>query len=191
MENIISNFERNGFAVSYFKNSADAVLYLKEKVVDTTVTFGGSMTCSDLDLHSVLADRNKVFYHAVDGFVTTDSKVYIASANALAKTGEVINIDGRGNRVANMIHGAETVYLVCGVNKLCDDIPTALHRASNIAAPLNSRRLSRKTPCTKGEIKCHNCNSPERICRSTVIMTKKTGAVQHFEIILIDEILGY
>lgn len=191
MENIISNFKRNGFAVSFFENSNQAVEYLKQNIIDTTVTFGGSMTCSDLELHSMLAQKNKVYYHAVDGFVTTDSQVYIASANALTKTGEIINIDGRGNRVANTIHGANKVYLICGTNKLCDDIPSAMHRASNIAAPLNSRRLNRKTPCTKGEIKCHDCNSPERICRSTVIMTKKTGAVEHFEIILIDEKLGY
>lgn len=191
MNDIISNFERNGYAISFFENSTSAIDYLKEQISDTTVTFGGSMTCVDLGLHDILREKNQVFYHAVDGFVTTDSKVYIASANALTKTGEIVNIDGRGNRVASTIFGADKVYLVCGTNKLCDDIPSALHRASNVAAPLNSRRLNRKTPCAQGELKCHNCNSPERICRSTVLMTKKTGDIAHFEIILIDESLGY
>ena len=191
MEQTIKNFQNNGFTVSFFEDESQVISYLKENISDTTVTFGGSMTCVDMGLYGVLSENNEVFYHSADGFFHQTPDVYIASANALSKTGEIVNIDGTGNRVSAMIYGPKQVYLICGINKLVDTLPDAIFRAQNIAAPLNTRRLNRKTPCSKGELKCHNCNSDERICRTTSIMTKKSGGISHFEIILVNKSLGF
>jgi hypothetical protein len=82
------------------------------------------------------------------------------------------------------------VYFVVGRNKIAPDFHSALHRARNIAAPMNARRLGKNTPCATGELRCHDCQSPERICRAlTVLWTKPTSCP--YEVVLIDEDLGY
>lgn len=191
MDNILKNFKKNGFIANYFESSAQAVDYLKKEINNSVVTFGGSMTCVELNLHDIMRENNKVFYHGDDGVLNQTPDVYIASANALTTDGRIINIDGRGNRVSATIFGPKKVYLICGTNKLEDSLEKAMFRAKQISAPLNSRRLKRKTPCVSSELRCYNCNSPERICMSTVIMDKKSGGISHFEIILINEKLGY
>ena len=191
MTEIIKNFEKNDFTAKYFETREQATKYLYENICDQEVTFGGSVTAVELGLQDILAEKNKVFYHGKDGFMNENPKVYICSANALTKDGQIVNIDGRGNRVAATIHGSEAVYIVCGVNKIEDDLNKAIFRAKNIAAPLNARRLNKNTPCAKGELKCYNCNSSARICRTTVIMDKKNSKTEKFEIIIINEKLGY
>ena len=96
--------------------------------------------------------------------------VYVSSANALAESGEIINIDGRGNRVAGTLYGAERLYLVIGKNKLAPTFEDALWRARNIAAPKNAKRLGVKTPCAIRGDHCYDCSSPERICRGLVVL---------------------
>ena len=192
MKEIIKNFENNGFKVSYFEDENQARNYLSTEIQDTTVAFGGSMTCLDIDLHNLLREKNQVLYHSADGTFPKSYNVYISSANALSKTGEIVNIDGTGNRVSGTIFGPEKVYIICGVNKIADTLDEAIFRAQNIAAPLNAKRLNRKTPCASSDkLKCFNCNSAERICRTTVIMNKKSGGISHFEIILINKKLGF
>ena len=108
----------------------------------------------------------------------------------MAETGEIINIDGTGNRVAAVSYGHKKVYIIVGKNKVEPDFEKALFRARNVAAPLNARRLARNTPCVKNELKCHDCKSPERICRTlSVFYTKPSGC--EYEVVLINEELGY
>ena len=120
-----------------------------------------------------------------------DTQVYISSVNGLAETGEIINIDGNGNRVASTLFGHETVYLVVGSNKLAPDYESALWRARNIAAPKNAQRLNRKTPCAVKGDRCYDCSSPDRICRALVVLWGKPNTVKKMEILLVDEALGY
>ena len=116
--------------------------------------------------------------------------IYISSVNGIAETGEIINIDNTGNRVAAVSYGPEKIYLVIGKNKIAPDYESALYRARNVASPLNAKRLNRKTPCAAKGDRCYDCNSPERICRNlSVFWEKPTGA--EYEVILIDENLGY
>ena len=115
--------------------------------------------------------------------------MYVTSVNGLAQSGELINIDGTGNRVAAMLYGHKKVYFVVGSNKIAPDYESALHRARNIAAPLNAKRLSRKTPCVEGG-RCFDCSSPERICRGLAVLWEKMGG-SDMEVVLINEELGY
>ena len=118
--------------------------------------------------------------------------MYISSANGVAETGELVNIDGTGNRVAATLYGPEKVYFIVGINKLTPTLEAAIWRARNIASPLNAKRLGRKTPCALSEVmKCYDCQSPERICRGMTIHMGPMKGVGETIVVLIDEELGY
>ncbi len=193
-EVIKNNLTDLGYKVSCFETAEDAAKYLDTQIDGVTVGMGGSMTLEALDIYPKLKEHNDVFWHQKDGrevmLSAANADVYLSSVNAIAKTGEIINIDGNCNRVASTLYGHKKVYLVAGVNKLADDYDSALWRARNIAAPKNAKRLNRNTPCAKNADKCYNCKSPERICRAlTVLWTKPTSC--EYEVVLINEELGY
>lgn len=190
--------KENGFAVSVFDTKEAASAYLNHAIDQTTVGMGGSMTLADMGLPESLAAHNVVYSH---GFTPCDPKraqhmaaraeVYILSANAIAEdTGEILNIDGTGNRTASSLYGHRKVYFVAGKNKLSPDFDSALWRLRNVVAPKNAQRLHRKTPCAVKADKCYNCDSPERICRGLVVLYKKMTSMD-MEVVLIDEELGY
>ena len=186
------NLEKKGFAVSCFATGAEATDYLLGELKDKVVAFGGSMTLRDLGLYEKLTEQNKALWHWMGDSTeqAKEAEVYLSSVNGLAETGEIINIDGHCNRVSGTLYGHKKVYFVVGRNKLAADFHSALHRARNIAAPMNARRLGKNTPCATGELRCHDCQSPERICRAlTVLWTKPTSCP--YEVVLIDEDLGY
>ena len=120
----------------------------------------------------------------------TSGDVYLTSANAVSAMGEIVNIDGTCNRVAGSLYGFDACYVVCGVNKLTPDLTSAMRRARTIAAPLNARRLGKRTPCAV-DGKCHDCRSPERICRAMAVLMAPPARMRHYEIVLIGEELGY
>lgn len=196
---IKNNLEKLGYKVSCFETAKEATEYIDSQIDGSTVGFGGSVTLKEMGLYEKLETHNKVTWHWIvpegktDGDMraeSRDAKVYISSVNGIAETGEIINIDGTCNRVAEIFYGHEKVFLVAGVNKIADDYDAALYRARNIAAPLNAKRLNMKTPCAVKADKCYNCNSPQRICRGlSVLWDKPMGG--EFEVVLINEKLGY
>ena len=193
------NLTRLGYKVSCFDNVSQANAYLSGEIRNTTVAIGGSMTVSEMGLYEILSQNNDVLWHSRTTpqrsaseilELAKNTDIYISSANAVALTGEIINIDGRSNRVSSILFGHKKVYLVLGKNKIAKDYDSALWRARNIAAPLNAKRLNKNTPCAQSADRCYSCKSPERICRSlSVLWTKPPSA--EFEIVLIDEDLGY
>ncbi len=189
-DTIRKNLEQNGFAVSCFANKEEASEYLLCKLAGKTVGHGGSMTLVEMGLLDQLESCATVYRHT-SGSDDPPTQVYLCSVNGLAETGEIINIDGRGNRVSSTMVGCEELYLLVGKNKLASDYDAALWRARNIAAPRNAKRLNRKTPCAVNADKCYNCNSPERICRALTVLWKKPLGLKHAEVILIDQELGY
>ena len=116
--------------------------------------------------------------------------MYITSVNGMAETGELINIDGNGNRVASSLYGHKKVWFIVGRNKLAPTYEEALWRARNIAAPKNAQRLGWKTPCAVHGDRCYDCKSPDRLCRCLTVLW---GAVDNMEmeVVLIDQDLGY
>ena len=193
------NLEKKGYQVHIFDTKEEAAEYINSQIDRRTVGLGGSVTIHQMELFSKLSTHNTVYWHEEkpeDMTVmetrkaATCSEIYISSVNAISEAGEIVNIDNTGNRVAAISFGPSEVYLVIGENKVAPDLESALHRARNIAAPLNAQRLNRKTPCARKGDKCYNCNSPERICRNlSVLWDKPTGANYH--VILIQEKLGY
>ena len=196
IEETVKNLKSRGFDASCFESGKEAVDYIISQLSGETVGFGGSMTLEALGLYERLNENNKVFWHWREKSEETykkaaDAEVYITSANAIAQTGEIINIDGSGNRVVNTLYGKKRVYIIVGKNKLSEDYDTALWRARNIASPLNARRLNKNTPCVKGELKCYDCKSPDRICKGLVVLWNKMNGTEKAEVIIINEELGY
>ncbi len=192
LELLQKNLESNGYTVTRFATGKQAADYLNAQLDGTTVAFGGSTTLADLGLYDSLSGHNTVFWHW-KGNTPADAanaEIYISSVNGVAETGELINIDGVCNRVSETLFGHKKVYFVVGANKVAPDYDAALYRARNVAAPLNARRLNKNTPCAQGELKCHNCKSPERICNALTVLWRKPGGAQ-YEVILVDETLGY
>ena len=197
-ETLRKNLEAAGFTVKVFDTAAQASDYLTDTLHGKTIGFGGSMTTTAMGLYEKLGKDNTVYNHApaYDGPeilpLAAQAQVYISSVNGAAETGELINIDGNGNRVAATFYGREKVILVIGQNKVAPDFDQALWRARNIAAPLNARRLGCKTPCALGdEIKCYNCKSPDRICRGLTVLWRPMRGVGETEVLLVKEDLGY
>ena len=196
-EKLTKALEEHGFAVSRFATAKEAAIYINQKLDGTTVGIGGSVTVKEMGLFDLLSAHNEVFWHWVEGAPAdtqekaAQAEVYITSVNGLAETGELINIDGGGNRVGSTLYGHKRVIFVVGRNKIAPDFDAALWRARNIAAPKNAQRLGRKTPCAVKGDKCYDCKSPERICGACVTLWRKPRSIPDAEVVLIDEDLGY
>lgn len=197
VQRTIDSLSRRGFVVRFFETAAEAADYLTASISGTSVGIGGSMTIEQMGLYDRLARDNAVYWHWKTNDLATHmaaarAAVYLCSANAIAETGEIVNIDGSGNRVAATLYHHERVVFVVGVNKIAADLAGAMDRARNIAAPLNARRLGLKTPCAVGkESKCYDCASKDRICCGVVTLLWPMMSVGVTEVVLIGEGLGY
>lgn len=189
-QSALESFKRKGFDTNFFEDKNKALDFILSKIGNLDVGIGGSMTIDELDWADKISDRGNLFWHMKEkpaGILEKENAapVYITSVNAASADGALINIDGNGNRVcASSFGDGKKVFFVFGENKIEKDIPSALFRAKNISAPLNARRLNKKTPCAIKADKCYNCNSPERICRVTSITTYPVNRMEMFVIIL-------
>lgn len=193
LEKTIKNLKLRGFEVSYFEDGDKATDYLCSAISGGSVGIGGSKTVEKLGLYERLSENNTVYWHwkvpgrpTLDSAATTD--IYISSANAISEDGEIFNIDGNGNRLASLVFGHKKVYIVAGVNKICPDFDSALHRARNVAAVKNCKRFNKPTPCSLDD-RCHDCLSPERICRALTVLWMPINGMET-EVVLINEELG-
>lgn len=188
------NLKARGFSVRLFETKEEAADYLDGAIDGKTVGFGGSITLRDMGVYERLASHNSVYWHWKETPVSTgqaaQSQVYLTSVNGLSEDGDILNIDGNGNRVASMLYGHEKLYLVAGRNKLAPTYDEALWRARNIAAPKNAQRLEKKTPCAVKGDRCYDCKTPDRICRGFAMLWRPISGVET-EVVLIDEDLGY
>lgn len=196
IENAEKNLISRGYDVKRFEKKEDACNYLSGKLSGQTIGFGGSVTLKEMGLFDVLSKTNTVCNHWVQDPAearknAAQADIYITSANGVAETGEIINIDGAGNRVSSSLYGKKEVYFIVGINKFEENYEKALWRARNIAAPKNAQRLGANTPCAKNGDKCYDCSSPGRICKGLVVLWGKMLGVGRMEIIIINETLGY
>ncbi len=198
MKTLSENLIKKGYGVKIFETAEACRAYLDSQIDGKTVGFGGSVTLEQLALYPALAAHNEVYWHQgvtdkAESFEqrrkASTAEIYLSSVNAISETGEIINIDGNCNRVSAILYGHEKVYLIAGKNKIAENYEKALYRARNVAAPLNAKRLNRKTPCVKDGV-CHDCKSPERICRALSVLWEKPMAGE-FEVLLVEEALGY
>lgn len=195
----IESLEKNGFKTAYFDDSPSAVDYLLKSInSEATVGIGGSVTVSSLRIPEKLIEMgNTVYFHWLESTPEGMDKarknegrsdIFLSSTNALTEEGQLVNIDGTGNRVASMIFGPKKVFIICGINKITKNLDSALKRIKDNAYK-NARRLKLDTPCAHTE-KCADCRSPQRMCNITTIIERKPMNT-NFEVILIEQELGY
>ena len=197
--NIKATLESLGYDVTCFDTADDAADYLDKNIRNKSVGFGGSVTLESMGLYDRLALHNTVCYHnrLPGGKTRLDvcreamkTEIYISSVNALAQTGEIVNIDAYGNRISSILFGHEKIYLVIGENKIVDDFDAAVRRVRNVVAPKNAKRIKAKIPCAGNAESCSDCSSVNRICRAMMILYAPP-LHSDFEIILIHEELGF
>ena len=165
IEKTIKALERNNFVVHYFETGTEAISYLKDRIQNKHVAIGDSRTLLKLNAYEALSEVNEDvtdIQRPLPGESFRDTAlrtmrrdVFLTSVNALAQTGEMVNIDGTGNRVAASLFGSQEVFFVLGINKITPDLASAIYRARNVAAPLNSKKNKKSSlnPCATLEEK--------------------------------------
>ena len=183
-----------GYTVQVFATGSEAAAYLNKTIDGKTVGIGGSSTVKDLGIYELLQSHNTVIWHWMQEPASArkqamQTQIYLSSVNALAQTGELVNIDGAGNRVSSTLFGHEKVYYLIGRNNLTETYEQAVWRARNVAAPQRAKQLGAKTPCAAKAERCFDCKSPGRICRGLVTLWGPMLSMDA-EVLLIDEDLG-
>ncbi len=189
-----------GFAAYYCATKEEALAKALELIPEeSSITWGGCKSAEEIGLIDAVKKGN---YHVLDRNATKTQEertaimkqaftcdVFLTGTNAITETGELVNIDGIGNRVAAMTYGPDNVIVIAGMNKVVPTVMDAANRARTIAAPINAQRFDIKTPC-KIDGACHDCNSPESIC-SYIVRTRRCRPEGRIKIILVGESLGF
>ncbi len=199
-QKMVDNLKRRHFDAYYCATAEEAVKQVRQLIpTGSSVTWGGSETIRKMGLTSALhAGDYQVFDR--DLAETREEQLdiyrqafscdyYLSSANAISEDGVIVNIDGNGNRVAAITWGPKHVIFVIGMNKVAQDVTSALARARSVASPINAQRFEINTPCKKDGV-CHNCKSEDCICSCIHFLRHSRPAYRH-TVILVGEDLGF
>lgn len=196
---LIKNLKSRHFDAYYCPDRESALNKALELIPEgSSVGWGGAMSAKQIGLLDAIKSGN---YRAIDRMVTNSpeekleaerqclfSDVFLTGANGLSLDGQMVNIDGYGNRVAAIIYGPKTVLVIAGMNKVVDTLEDALQRARTVAAPANQQRFQLNNPCTVTG-SCADCKSEECICNQIVI-TRHCRPAGRIKFILVGEDLG-
>lgn len=199
-ETLIRNFNKRGIDACYCEDSTEAVRKVLELIPEhASVTWGGSMTLSETGLLDAL---KKGSYELIDRASAKSPEearalysrivcadYFLMSTNAFTTDGELVNIDGNGNRVACLITGPAHVIIVTGMNKVTKTVQEAIDRIRTAATPPNCVRLGLKTPCASTGL-CADCQSPESIC-CQVVVTRRSRQPGRITVVMVGEELGF
>lgn len=199
-EYLVDKFNERFFESYYCSTKEDALNKALSLIKDgDTVSWGGSQSIFQCGLVDEVKKGN---YTVIDRATakTPEEKeelmrkaffvdTYLMSSNAVSETGELVNVDGNGNRVAALSYGPKQVIIVVSLNKVMPDLDSAIKRARSIAAPTNAQRFGLDTPCAKTG-KCFNCNSKDCIC-ADIVITRISRPKNRIKIIFCGEELGY
>ncbi len=197
---ILKKMEKRHFTGVYVDSKEQALEQIKAWIPEgSTVGMGGSVTLGQIGVTSQFLKEHYNYIDRKQGTTFEETRALIAktmtadtfltSVNALTQEGELVNVDGIGNRVALMAYGPRRVIVVAGMNKVEKTLEAAIDRARNVAAPANAVRLNLNTPCSATGI-CSDCHSDDCICASTVI-TRHSKVPGRIKVILVGEDLGY
>ena len=204
MMNIVKTLDalRKNKMDAYFVNTKEEAKALALSLIPegSSIGKGGSRTVNDIGLLKAIQNGNYNYIAGASTSATREeqheiaSKIfnadfYLMSTNAITYDGQLVNIDGRSNRVSHLCYGPKNVIIVAGMNKVAPDLDSAMARAKNVAAPMNAMRLKKTTPCTATG-KCGSCLSDDCICCNTVI-TRHSRFPGRIKVILVGEELGY
>lgn len=197
---LVKSLESRKFEAYYCNTKEEAKKILFSLISkEETISWGGSITLTEMGVIDTLRNEN---YKIIDRekAETQEEKIqlmresllcdtYLTGTNAISEDGELINIDGNGNRVAAITFGPKNVIVVCGMNKVVHSVKDALSRARNIAAPINAQRFELTTPCVATG-KCMDCKNSQSIC-SIITRTRLCKPAGRIKVILVGEKLGF
>ncbi len=195
----------NSFEVFVAENTDEAKSIVLEKIIPEiapkSVSWGGSLTFVATGLYDIFKKNNDLnILDTYDKSLSPEKSLerrrqsllvdlFITGSNAVTETGQLVNLDMIGNRVGALTFGPKNVIILVGRNKIVPDLDEAMFRIKNYAAPVNTMRLDKKTPCAKTSF-CADCKSPDRICNTWTI-TEKSFPKKRVKIILINKDLGF
>ncbi|MBQ7558956.1 MAG: lactate utilization protein [Synergistaceae bacterium] len=196
---VVKALNRRGFEAEYVPTGQDALKRILEIIPpDASVGIPGTVTVRDIGALDALKERGNIIYQhwgkmtpqemREARFKENEADVFLTSANALTRDGEIINIDGTGNRVAGMAWGRGLVLFVIGINKLAFDLADGLKRAKAATIP-NAVRQNVETACVKAG-HCVNCLNDESMCRAILILNQAVKG-RKYHVIIIGENFGY
>lgn len=188
--------------------TADDIQQAKDIVIDKilpaampkSISFGGSMTFVSTGLYHDLKKLKHIdVIDTIEKNISLEEMIerrrhallvdmFFTGTNAVTESGQLVNLDMIGNRVAGLTFGPKHVVVMLGRNKIVADLEDAMFRIKNYAAPTNTMRLDKKTPCVKTS-RCMDCNSPDRICNTWTI-TEKSFPRGRIKVVIINEELG-
>ncbi len=197
---VCDNLNTRGFDAYYCATKEEALTKALALIpAESTITWGGCKSAEEIGLIDAVCKGN---YNVLDrnNAKTPEERtaimkqafhcdVFLTGTNAITETGELVNIDGIGNRVAAMTFGPDSVIVIAGMNKVVPTVMDAANRARTTAAPINAQRFDIKTPC-KIDGTCHDCNSPDSIC-SYIVRTRRCKPEGRIKVILVGESLGF
>lgn len=201
IDTTLDSLKKHGFDARFFTSREDATAHIMEMAMDCkTVGIAGTHTVRALGIVPMLEKAGKIVYDHWKASPGTPeelecrknqmvSDIFLASANAITMTGEIVNRDGCGNRINSMTFGPGKVVLVVGTNKIVPELDSAIGRIEEVAGPIRAMSLGKRTPCVQTG-HCMDCDSPERICRITSIIHRQPMLTQ-ITVIILDEELGY
>ncbi len=196
-QKVIDGLKSRNMSGYYAASKEDALKKALELIPNgASVTMGGAMSAHEIGLVEAV---KKGDYNFIDRDAYEDKRaamldgyaadVFLSSANAITEDGVMINIDGNSNRVSMIAQGPKKVIFIVGMNKVCNDVDSALKRARNVAAPINAQRFGLSTPCSKTGA-CFNCKSPDTICCQFLI-TRFSRHEGRIHVILVNDNLGF
>ena len=205
LKDLKNALEGNNFDVFLAENAIKAKTIVLEKIIPTikpkSVSWGGSITFSATGLYDILKnDHDLKVIDPYDKSISSEEilerrrqsllvDLFLAGTNAVTEAGQLVNLDMIGNRIAGITFGPKHVIVFIGRNKIVPDLEEAMFRIKNYAAPVNTMRLEKKTPCAKTSF-CEECKSPDRICNTWTI-TEKSFPKGRVKVVLINEELGF
>lgn len=197
---LVKNLQKRHFEAYYCQTKEAALEKALELIPEgATVGWGGAYSAIQIGLIQALnggsyntIDRDKCptpeeKQQAARDCLSAD--FFLTGANGLSLDGQMVNIDGNGNRVGAIIFGPKNVLVIAGMNKVCDNLEAAVQRARTVAAPMNQQRFQGKTPCTVTGT-CADCLSESCICNQIVI-TRNCRPAGRIKFILVGEDLGF
>lgn len=196
---LVENLKKRNMDAYYCATKDEALAKALELIPEgDVVSWGGSETLNQIGLIEEVKKRNKVIDRAAAATVEEKQELmhqallcdtYLMSSNAVSQDGQLVNIDGNGNRCAALIYGPKSIVMIVGMNKVATDLDAAMSRARNTAAPANVQHFPGiKTPCAVTGV-CANCMSPETICCQFVI-TRFSRVPGRIKVVFVGESLG-
>ena len=199
-EVLVKALQKRHFEAYYCASKDEALKQVLALLPEgSTVGWGGAVSAAQVGVQEAVNAGN---YNVIDRDQFSDpaeklrcmrecfdADYFITGANAISLDGQMVNIDGNGNRVGMIVYGPKNIIVVAGMNKVCATLEDAVKRARTVAAPMNQQRFGLNNPCTCTGV-CADCHSESSICNQ-ILITRNSKPAGRIKFVLVGEELGF